>query len=167
LLQFRNIGRFVSQGVEAELTYRNSAGWYAFGGACVARVGSEDDAGDLEYGNVADSAPLTATGGVSTPRIFDRVHVSTEITVLGRRPTRPALDGAESPDSKLWAGVALTLYAPNIGGFDITVGARNLAGTRDLLPAPGDYDRGMPTAVVIPRIPGEGREIFAKVGYSY
>ena len=25
----------------------------------------------------------------------------------------------------------------------------------------------MPTAVVIPRIPGEGRELFAKIGYAY
>jgi hypothetical protein len=87
--------------------------------------------------------------------------------VIGLQPTRPAIDGSASPDSKTWVGWALTLYAPSIRGFDVTLGVRNLIGKRDLLPAPGDYDRSTPVAVVIPRIPGEGREIFAKVGYSY
>ena len=170
LLQFQNIGRFVTQGVEAELTYRNSAGWYGFGGACLARVGSSEEAGaDLAYGNVADSPPITATGGVSTPRLFDLAHVSTELTLIGRRPTRPASDGTESPDSTTWLGWAATIYAPNIRGFDVTIGVRNLIGKRDQLPAPGDYDRSVPPddVLVIPRVPGEAREIFAKVGYSY
>ncbi|MBA3499106.1 MAG: hypothetical protein H0T65_01955, partial [Deltaproteobacteria bacterium] len=109
----------------------------------------------------------TATGGLSTPRLLDLAHVSTEATVIGRRPTRPAIDGSASPDAKTWVGWAVTLYAPNIRGFDVTLGVRNLIGKRDTLPAPGDYDRSMPDAVVIPRIPGEGREFFAKVGYSY
>jgi iron complex outermembrane receptor protein len=167
LLQFQNIGRFVTMGAEAEMSYRNSAGWYGFGGACAARVGSAEEGADLEYGNVADSATFTATAGVSTPRIMDRVHVSTELTLIGVRPTRPALDGSKSPDSEPWIGWSVVLYAPNLGGFDVTIGARNLAGKRDLLPAPGDYDRSVPTPLVVPRIPGEGREIFAKVGYSY
>ncbi len=167
LLQFQNIGRFVTKGVEGEVSYRNSAGWYGFGGAALARVGSAEDGGDVEYGNVPDSAPITVTGGVSTPRVLDLFHVSTELSYLGRRPTRPALDGSESPDSEPWVGWSLTLYAPNVRGFDVTVGARNLVGKRDLIPAPGDYDRSMPDAVVIPRIPAEGREVFAKIGYSY
>ena len=49
----------------------------------------------------------------------------------------------------------------------MTIGGRNLIGTRDMLPAPGDYDRSGPPAVVIPRIPGEGRELYVKLGYSY
>ena len=62
----------------------------------------------------------------------------------------------------------LTVYAPNIHGFDITAGVRNLIGTRDLMPAPADYDRqGSPDDVVVPRIPGEGRELYVKVGYAY
>jgi hypothetical protein len=52
-------------------------------------------------------------------------------------------------------------------GFDVTLGARNLVGKRDLMPAPGDYDRTMPDTRVVPRVPGEGREFYAKVGYSY
>ncbi|HLL22965.1 MAG TPA: TonB-dependent receptor, partial [Kofleriaceae bacterium] len=167
LLQFQNVGRYLSLGVEAELSYRNSAGWYGFGGICYARVGSGEDGGDVAYGDVPDAAPITANAGVSTPRLFDRVHVSTELTLLGARPTRPDLDGDPSPDSDAWLGWSLALYAPSIGGFDVTIGARNLIGKRDQLPAPGDYDRSMPTAVVIPRVPGEGREVFAKVGYAY
>jgi outer membrane receptor for ferrienterochelin and colicins len=167
LLQFQNIGRFVTYGGEAEFSYRNSAGWYGFGGACVAKVGSGEAGADVDYGNVPDAASLTATGGVSSPRIADLAHLSTELTLIGRRPTRPDLAGDESPDATAWLGWSVVLYAPNIRGFDVTIGARNLLGKRDMLPAPGDYDRSMPTAVVIPRIPGEGREIFAKVGYSY
>jgi hypothetical protein len=168
LLQFQNIGRFVTQGVEAEFSYRNSAGWYGFGGACVARVGSSEETGaDLTFGEVVDAAAITATGGVSTPRLLDIAHVSTEMTMIGRRPTRLALDGSASPDSPGWLGWSVTLFAPNIRGFDVTIGARNLIGKRDQLPAPGDYDRSAPDPVVIPRIPGEGREFFAKVGYSY
>ncbi len=168
LLQFQNLGRFVTQGVEAEVSYRNSKGWYAFGGAAVAKVGSSEEAGaELAYGDVPDSAAITANGGISTPRLLELAHLSTELTLIGRRPTRPALDGSASPDSPGWLGWSVVVYAPNIRGFDITVGARNLIGRRDQLPAPGDYDRSTPEAVVIPRIPGEGREVFAKVGYSY
>lgn len=167
LLQFQNVGRLVTMGVEGEFSYRNSAGWYGFGGGSLARIGTEDATGALVYGDVPDAARITANGGISTPRLFDRIHVSTELTLIGRRPTRPALDGNASPDAKAWLGWALTLFAPNIGGFDVTIGARNLIGKRDQLPAPGDYDRAVPTAVVIPRIPGEGREIFAKIGYSF
>ncbi|NVB79620.1 MAG: TonB-dependent receptor [Kofleriaceae bacterium] len=168
LLQFQNIGRFVTEGFEAELSYRNSAGWYAFGGAALARVGSsEDPAVPVAFGNVPDSANVTAVAGVSTPKLWDKAHLSTEVLVLGPRPTRAALDGSASPDAPTWVGLNAAIYVPNLRGFDLTVGGRNLIGTRDMLPAPGDYDRSMPTAVVIPRIPGEGRELYVKLGYSY
>ena len=36
LLQFQNVTRYVSAGVEAEASYRNSRGWYAFGGGALA-----------------------------------------------------------------------------------------------------------------------------------
>ena len=63
----------------------------------------------------------------------------------------------------------LALYAPNLRGFDLTAGVRNLLGTRDLLPAPGDYDRfpAMQPTILVPRIPGEGREVYVKLGYTY
>jgi hypothetical protein len=46
---------------------------------------------------------------------------------------------------------------------------RNLLGTRDLVPAPGDYDRldADGTTTTITQVPGEGREIYVKVGASY
>jgi outer membrane receptor protein involved in Fe transport len=168
LLQFQNVGRFVTQGVEAEASYRTATGWYGFAGAAYARVGSSEEPGmAVEYGSVADSAPIMAAFGASTPRLFDYAHLSTELNVIGRRPTRPALDGSESPDSPAWFGLNVILYAPNIRGFDVTVAARNLIGRRDRLPAPGDYDRSDPEEVVIPRIPGEGRELYLRVGYAY
>lgn len=168
LLQFQNIGRFVTQGVEAEASYRTASGWYSFAGAALARVGSSDEAGeDLAYGDVADAAPFTASAGLSTPKLWDKVHVSGELNVIGPRPTRPALDGSASPDSPTWLGANLVLHAPNIRGFDVTLAARNLRGKHDRLPAPGDYDRSLPNEVVIPRIPGEGREVYLRVGYTY
>ncbi len=168
LLQFQNVGRFVTQGVEAEASYRTATGWYGFAGAAYARVGSSEEPGmEVEYGNVADSAPVMAALGASTPRLWSYVHLSTELNVIGRRPTRPAIDGSDSPDSPAWLGVNVILYAPDIRGFDFTLATRNLLGRRDQLPAPGDYDRSNPVEVVIPRIPGEGREVYLRVGYAY
>ena len=167
LLQFQNIGRFESEGVEAELGYRNAAGWYGFAGGCFARVGSGEAGAPLEYRDVVDAAQITASAGVSTPRLYDLAHLSTELTLVGPRATRPALDGTPSPSSDAWLGWNVIVYAPSIAGFDITVGARNLIGRRDLIPAPQDYDRSKPVEVVIPRIPAEGREVFVKIGYSY
>jgi outer membrane receptor for ferrienterochelin and colicins len=167
LLQFQNVGRFVSQGVEAELGYRNSAGWFAFGGACIARIGTALSGGEVEYGDVPDAAAVTANGGLSTPPLFGIAHVSAQATYLGKRPTRAAADGTASPKSPAWFGLDLTIYAPRIRGFDLTAGVRNLIGKRDLVPAPGDYDRFNPDLLVIPRIPGEGRELYVKLGYSY
>ena len=77
-------------------------------------------------------------------------------------------DGNASESSPPWVGLNLAIYAPNIRGFDVTIGARNLIGIRDKIPAPGDYDRfpDPMTTVLVPRIPGEGREFYVKVGYS-
>jgi hypothetical protein len=62
----------------------------------------------------------------------------------------------------------MTIFVTNLHGFDLTAGVRNLIGVRDMMPAPADYDRyNSPASVTIPRIPGEGREIYVKAGYSY
>jgi hypothetical protein len=170
-LQFRSGGSFRSRGAEAEASYRDSRGWYAFGGFAYADVGSREANSSADFPDEVPNAPaITASGGISTPRLFERVHVSSELTLIGERPTRPDVTGVPSPASPAWAGWNATLYAPNIAGFEVTAGVRNLLGTRDLLPAPGDYDRtvpGMPTAQVVPRVPGEGREVYVKIGYSY
>jgi outer membrane receptor for ferrienterochelin and colicins len=169
-VQFANATRYVSTGVEAEASYRNSAGWYVFGGACVSEVGTEDDMGELVYGGVVNAPLLTAAAGVSTPRLWGRAHVSTEGLVIGRRPTREdaTMDPpVPSPDSPAWFGWNVNVYAPDVYGFDVSAGVRNLIGVRDLMPAPGDYDRSELETRTVPRVPGEGRELYVKVGYSY
>jgi outer membrane receptor for ferrienterochelin and colicins len=178
-LQFKNVAHYVSKGAEAEASYRNGRGWYAFGGFAFTRVGFADlddgGSGRIKYGAVPNAPKLTASGGVSTPKLFDRVHLSSEVIVLGERPTRPVTTAtgafvAASPASPVWVGWNATLYAPSIAGFDVTAGVRNILGTRDLVPAPGDYDRTMSTSVpsaIVPRVPAEGRELYVKIGYSY
>jgi len=170
LLQFQNVGRYASLGIEAEASYRDGRGWYAFGGFGLTRVGSaaSEDV-SIQYGGVANAPKLTASGGISTPKLFGRVHVSSEVTVIGERPTRSDdATGQVSPASPAWVGWNATVYAPSIAGFDVTAGVRNILGTRDLVPAPGDYDRTTPApTVVVPRVPAEARELYVKIGYSY
>jgi iron complex outermembrane receptor protein len=165
LIQFQNVGRIISKGVEAEASYRNAAGWYGFGGGTYADVGSSDAADTaVSYGEVANAPAWTGVLGVSTPRLFDVVHASAEAIYIGPRAVRPETGSTHSP---AWTDLNLTLYAPSIHGFDLTVGVRNLIGTRDLMPAPADYDRTVPTSASISRIPGEGREVFLKVGRGF
>ena len=167
LLQFQNVTRYVSAGVEAEGAYRTSSGWYAFAGAAYARVATEDEAGSLVGGVVPNAPAITASGGVSTPRLFGYAHLSSELTVIGERPTRADENGDPSVRSPAWFGWNWTIYVPNLRGFDLTAGVRNLIGTRDQIPAPGDYDRSQPDVLTVPRVPGEGRELYVKLGYSY
>jgi iron complex outermembrane receptor protein len=172
LLQFQNAARFVTQGVEAEASYRTTGGWYAFAGGTYARVGSADDAtSEPTYGDVANAPQIVAAAGASTPLIYDRAHLSAEVTYVGERPVRPDTDTgdplAPAPD---WLGVNLTVYMPSWRGFDVTAGVRNLIGERMAIVAPGDLDRfdaTTMTTTTVTTIPGEGREVYVKVGYSY
>lgn len=173
LLQFQNVGRYITQGIEVEASYRTSGGWYGFGGGAFASVGSGTseiggETPDVVFGDVFNAPKVTATGGVSTPKLWGRAHLSTDVTFLGVRRVRADEEGTHR-NSPAWLGWNATVYVPTFHGFDITAGVRNLLGTRDLIPAPGDYDRfpDPATSVVVPRIPGEGREFHVKVGYSY
>jgi len=172
LLQFQNAARFDTLGAEVEGSYRTANGWYGFGGATYSLVGSAEDASSpLEFGNVPNAPALVAAVGASTPKLFDRAHVSGEVLFVGERPTRPDTDtGEQLEPSPPWFGVNLCVYVPNISGFDITAGVRNLIGKRDRVVAPGDFDRydeATMTTTTVPIIPGEGRELYVKVGYSY
>ncbi|MEO7092952.1 MAG: TonB-dependent receptor [Polyangiales bacterium] len=166
-LQFQNVTRYVSAGAEAEVSFRGTSGWYAFGGAAYTHVGTEDDMGNLVYGTVANAPAITASVGLSTPKLGDIAHISAEAIAIGPRPTRVDAAGNPSPDAPAWVGANLTVYVPNVKGFDLTAGVRNLIGTRDQIPAPGDYDRSTPDVLTVPRVPGEGRELYVKVGYAY
>jgi iron complex outermembrane receptor protein len=161
--QFQNAGRLVSNGIEVEASYRDSRGWYGFGGFNFAEVGADDDSGNLGYGSVINAPQWTGGAGVSSPKLWERVHVSTELVYIGERTARAHEDG--TPESSPgWLGWSWAVYAPSVHGFDVTAGVRNLIGHRDFVVTPGDYDRGN---VVLPRVPGEGREVYVKVGYSY
>ena len=183
LLQFQNAGQYISQGIEAEGSYRTAGGWYAFGGGTYSDVGEGDQGAPVVFGNVVNAPALTAAGGISTPKLFGIGHLSSELEYIGTRATRSlGLDADNNPipgpTTPAWFGLNATLYIPNIplrlgnrvSYFDLTAGVRNIIGTRDLVPAPQDYDRTDPTSgttTVVPQVPGEGREFFAKVGYAY
>lgn len=166
LLQFQNAARFVTMGIEAEASYRVASGWYGFLGATLARVGAaEDTTSAVGYGDVPNAPALVGSLGLSTPLVRALAHLSGELLFVGERPTREAGEPAPA-----WLGVNLTAYAPNVHGFDVTAGVRNLLGTRPAVVAPGDYDRFdemTMTTTTIPTVPGEGRELYVKVGYSY
>jgi hypothetical protein len=122
------------------------------------------------YGKVPNAPAVTASGGISSPTLLGIAHVSTELTFIGRRAVRPDVDtGKENPASPAWLGWNWAIYAPDIHGFDVTLGVRNLLGRRDLVIAPGDYDRlnADGSTTTITQVPGEGREIYVKVGASY
>jgi outer membrane receptor for ferrienterochelin and colicins len=178
LLQFQNAGRFVTKGVEGEGSYRTAGGWYAFAGGTYADVGEADPGQSLAYGSVPNAPAWTGAGGVSTPKLFGVGHLSVELTYIGDRASRPIDDAGDVVTSPGWYGLNGTIYIPSIPvkvgnrvtNFDFTAGVRNIIGTRDLVVAPGDYDRTDPntlTTTVLPQVPGEGREFFAKVGYAY
>ena len=172
LLRFQNVGEYISEGAEVEGSYRNSRGWYAFGGGAYSRVGSTDVGtnGQVGYDNVPNAPALTSGAGVSTPKLLALGHLSLEGRYIGERAVRPGAGGAVLPASPGWFGLGANIYVPNLHGFDLTIGVRNLVGKRDLVVVPGDYDRFDKlgnTVAVIPRIAGEGREFFAKLGYSF
>lgn len=154
-LQFQNQGGLTSTGVEVEASYRDPDGWLAFGGAAYTRV--VDDAGATAPG----SPPWSGSVGGSTPLLAKRFHLSSEVQVIGPRTTRdPARDTAT------WVGWNAALYLPGWRGFDATLGVRNLIGTRAQIPGPEDFDRDDGN-VVLAILPGEGRELYARLGYRY
>src|SRR5262249_37094484 len=156
----------VSEGVEIEASYRDSRGWYGFLGGAYARVGEADMGSTVAFGNVPNAPMLTGALGVSTPRLFGIGHISTELDYVGSRPVRLDANGNPLPDAQPWLGWNATIYVPNVHGFDFSGGVRNIIGTREDVVAPPDYDRTNVTPnIVIPTVPGEGREFYVKVGY--
>jgi len=103
-LQFQNIAEARSQGFEAEASYRDTTGWYAFGSATLAFV--ERD-GRTE--NALNAPEVVASGGVSTPLLFRLFHLSSELAYIGARHTRDTNDQIEARPHVSWN---LALYLP-------------------------------------------------------
>ena len=164
-LEFANRGALTSTGVEVEASYRDADGWLAFGGGSYARVtAADEDAAGMTITADAVGAPAwTGTAGVSTPLVAARVHLSTEVQVLGPRATR--VDGARTD---AWVGWNVIAYLPSWHGIDATLGVRNVLGTRKQVPAPEDFDRpNDDPPVTLGDVPGEGRELYARLGIRY
>ncbi len=168
LIQFQNLGSLTSTGLELEGSYRTSSGWFAFGGgdyADVAAPGTTDEP--------TNAPAFTGSAGVSTPKLWGALHLSTELLYVGAQQTRAIDAVAMAPiDADAWLGWNAVVYVPDVHRFDITVGVRNLIGRRQQVVAPDDFDRHPDAAnpdmtKVIPIVPGEGRELFARVGYRY
>ena len=157
-LQFQNISTMTSTGVEAEASYRSTRGWLGALSVTLARVQRNEGA------EPAPNAPaVVAKVQLSSPAFAKLFHASTELQFTSRRHTRdPDLEAREH-----WAW-NLVLYAPNLGktGIDATLGVRNLAGRREQVPTSDEVDRDGGTSPIYV-IPGERREFFARLGYSY
>ena len=153
-LQYQNLADLRSQGLELEGSYRDTAGWYGFANVSFADVTrNEEDA--------LNAPSVVAKAGVSTPRLFDLVHVSSDVRYIGERQTRD--DDVVAGEHLAWNAA---VYVPDYKGFDITVGVRNLLGDRQDTPAQVDYDRQSPQADLLV-IPGTGREFFTRLGYRF
>ncbi len=157
-IKFLNLGALTARGLEGEMSYRNSTGWLVFAGTGLTEVENADT-----HVTALNSPSLTASGGVSTPAIAGVGHVSTELVYVGRRKTRQRMLKARA-----FLDWNATVYVPDFwGGVDLTIGARNIFGRREEVPAQEDFDRTDPAELRLPTMPGEGREFFARLGYRY
>jgi iron complex outermembrane receptor protein len=175
-LRYQNTSSLVSRGLEVESTYRDLAGRAAYLNGALAFTGrnclgignsSGDGFGNLfldpEKGNcdARQNAPvLTAQMGVSSQLLMELFHLSTEVSYMSER-------GTQNPTKTVpaYVGLNVVAYAPNVRGFDVTLGGRNLLG-RETVPAQSDYNRSNPRLEVL-SIPGAGREVFMRVGFKY
>jgi outer membrane receptor protein involved in Fe transport len=156
-LQFQNVATLTSTGVEAEASYRDSRGWLGSAGATVARVESPDT------GERAENAPAwTANVALSSPLLLGVAHLSSELVMTGARRTRDPARPAG-----VHAGWSAAVFAPDVRGFDVTVGVRNLLGRREEVPTQEEFDRTDPEAMLVPILPGAGRELYARIGLRY
>jgi outer membrane receptor protein involved in Fe transport len=162
--QFQNVGKYQSTGLEAEASYRNSRGWFGFAGGSIAKVKSSD-------GSKVPNAPaVQASVGVSSPLVLGRAHLSSELIVLGARPTQAAVIAPTTPtitSAKAHALWNVTLLFPKVSGFDVSLTVRNLLGIRQQVVSPQDYNRTVPTEQQLQVVPGENREFYVRVGYSF
>jgi outer membrane receptor protein involved in Fe transport len=177
-IYFFNTASLVSRGAEVEAAYRDVAGNLGYANGALAVTGANclgDDTlvgnplldTDVELGNCdeAENAPtLVLQTGVSSRLIKNVLHASTELAFVSSRGTQAS---AETVDAHL--GWNVSVYFPNLHGFDLTLGARNLLGREDV-PAQSDYNRtvvGRQGVLPVLTVPGPGRELFMRAGYRF
>jgi hypothetical protein len=161
-IQFQNLNIIDSAGGEMELGYRDVRGWYGFGSATLAHV-TTTDASSMTTDAI--NAPLlTATAGISTPKIFKLFHISTEGEYVSSRLTRdPTVTAA--PFFRWNAAI----YLPEWEHLDLTIGVRNILNVREQVPAQSDFDRtdASGNTITVSTLPGEGTEVYARLGGSF
>ncbi len=171
-LRFQNSGPLVSRGVEFEGSYRDVEGRSAYANGAASFTGRNclGDAGfgnlllDDEQGNcdARQNAPvIVAKVGFSSQLLFDAFHASGEVSFISARGTQAATPGNDDT-VPAYVGLNLIGYAPEVRGFDLTFGLRNLLGAEHV-PAQSEYNRSSPRVTVL-EVPGPGREIFIRVG---
>lgn len=158
-LQYQNLARLVSRGVEAEASYRDTTGWFGYTNVAYAEVTRNQ----IDDPRPPNSPSVVAKLGLSTPAVLG-THLSTDVRFVGSRATRDEL-----VDTDPWVGWNVTLYAPDLSGFDVTLSLRNVLGARQEIPLQADYDRQGDLATITPgtdvlTVPGVGREVFARIG---
>ena len=61
----------------------------------------------------------------------------------------------------------LAVYAPDLRGVEVALQVRNLLGVREEVPTQEDYDRTDPDELLVPVLPGQGRELHASMAIRY
>ena len=159
--QFQNLADLSSTGVELESSYRDVDGWFGFAAACFSKV--ERNQG---YEDPINAPAVTLNGGWSTPKLFGYANISLDAQLISSRNTRDRMIDADA-----WLGIGAAIHAPSLYGLDVTLGVRNLLGTREQVPAQSDYDRvyeqdGTLRNEHVNLLPGAGRELFVRIGYE-
>jgi outer membrane receptor protein involved in Fe transport len=160
-LKYENVANYKTLGLELEASYRDRRGWYGFAGASLVRaeVSKLEPAGS----EPAPGAPTwTASLGASSPKLAEMFHLSSELMAIGERPTHDP-----TVDARAFVAWNLVLHFPSIRGYDLTVGVKNALGLIQQVPAAEDFDRTIDeeTTLKVPTVPGEGRELYVRLGY--
>lgn len=181
-LQFDNEDAYTSFGLELEASYRDRNGWLAFAGASLVRarvemtevemVNDEEALRKIVVENRPPGSPAwTISAGASSPKLANLFHLSSELTLLGARPTIECTEGCNDESAngrtrashaKVFIGWNAAIYAPSLYGFDVTIGMRNILGKAQQVVAAEDFNREGETADFVS---GEGRELYVRIGH--
>ena len=153
LLQFQNAGQYISEGIEAEGSYRTSGGWYAFGGGDVRELSARAIRARPSCSVTSSTRRRSPHPAASRRRSCSASATCRRSSITSARarrarsaptPTATSIPGPTSParsgsTRRCTPDIPLR-FGNRVSYFDFTAGVRNLIGTRDLVPAPQDYD---------------------------